>query len=176
MAHATSQGAPQEPRGCLTMVVPARGSLVVPFRELQPSLRQLRRIYRGTRAVLMGEEVARDPARSPRPVAHHHTPHRAECAPHTLAGGDLAGGEPPRRRHLSDVHALAGLWVRDPCTICPGKTRLMQELSGSCADLAASATRKMPLPLRISRSAIYWWSLSWNVRRVVGRSPVSRSR
>lgn len=31
-------------------------SLVVPFRELQPSLRQLRRIYRGTRAVLMGEE------------------------------------------------------------------------------------------------------------------------
>eukprot|EP00964_Phaeocystis_antarctica_P074025 scaffold45461_cov62-Phaeocystis_antarctica.AAC.11 len=110
------------------MAVPVRRSLIVPFRELQPSLRQLRRIYRGTRAVLMGEEVARDPTRSHRPVAHHHAPHRAECRPHTLAGG-----HPPRRRHLSGVDALAGHWDRDPCTICPGNARLLREQCGRYA-------------------------------------------
>ena len=53
------------------MTVPALGSLIVPFRELQPSLRQLRRIYRGTRAVLMGEEVAQDhTAQPPTAVTH----------------------------------------------------------------------------------------------------------
>ena len=107
------------------VTVPALGSLIVPFRELQPSLRQLRRIYRGTRAVLMGEEVARDPTRSHRPAAHYHAPHCAECRPHILAGG-----HPPRRRHLSSVHALAGHWVRDLCTICPGNARLLQEQCG----------------------------------------------
>ena len=61
-----SGGGSGRPRLSHAMVVPARRSLIVPFRELQPSLRQLRRIYRGTRAVLMGEEVARDPARSQR--------------------------------------------------------------------------------------------------------------
>ena len=49
-------GGSGRPRLADHMLVPARRSLIVPFRELQPSLRQLRRVYRGTRALLMGEE------------------------------------------------------------------------------------------------------------------------
>ena len=104
------------------MLVPARRSLIVPFRELQPSLRQLRRVYRGTRALLMGEEevgdrseVAPSALATPPPRSHAY---RAECAPHSRAGG-----HPPRRRHLSGVHALAGHWCRGLCTLCSGKVQ-----------------------------------------------------
>ena len=144
MAHATSPGAPQErrrerwagsggggrgavggsgrPRLADDMLVPARRSLIVPFRELQPSLRQLRRVYRGTRALLMGEEEVGDRSQlapsalaTPPPRSHAY---RAECAPHSRAGG-----HPPRRRHLSGVHALAAHWCRGLCTLCPGKAQ-----------------------------------------------------
>ena len=144
MAHATSQGAPQErrrerwagsggggrgavggsgrPRLADHMLVPARRSLIVPFRELQPSLRQLRRVYRGTRALLMGEEEVGDrsqlaPSALATPPPRSHAD-RAECAPHSRAGG-----HPPRRRHLSGAHALAAHWCRGLCTLCPGKAQ-----------------------------------------------------